>query len=88
MNERFQVVVVLISSVASFAWFLIGCAAPLTPSEGPPKPVDVIVFYAVPLMINGVLFNSSKLSPVKIYLGASFLFILGIGAWVLSTSYR
>lgn len=87
MNERIRISLVPISSVISIIWFLIGCIAPLTPSEGPPKPIDVIVFFAVPLMVHGALFSSSKYSAEKLYLGVTFTLISAIGAWVLSTSY-
>jgi hypothetical protein len=63
--------------------FIIGLISPLTPSEGLPSIIGLLIFWIFPLIILGVVIYHSKIVLIKIIIGIEFLIIFGFEIYLL-----
>jgi hypothetical protein len=68
----------------SLALFLFGLLAPLTPSEGYPTALALVLFAGLPLALCFACVVLSRNVVIRVFTIAQALFIVGMMAWLLS----
>jgi hypothetical protein len=83
MNESLRASLILLCCGASIVWLGVGCIAPLTPSDGYPSFLAIVVFYILPIVISLWMLKISKKMSERIFSSAALLVIIIFGGWVL-----
>jgi hypothetical protein len=73
---------VTLLNVLAVLVFSLGLLSPLTPSYGVPRPVDVILFVGVPIMLVAAAFAFSRWWQAKLLAIAELGTILATASWL------
>ena len=76
-------VLMFLASVLSWAIYGFGLIAPLTPSEGIPTLLDLMVFVGIPLAILGWCWLKCSALWARILVAIQGLAIIGFTSWLL-----
>jgi hypothetical protein len=77
-----NVAVAALASIAGWLLFVVGAVSPLTPSEGRPGPVTVLIFVGAPALLFGWLVKDGTTAFVRIA-GLGQLAVLAWFAWIV-----
>ena len=87
-TENMNIVISIVLFVLPILLFGIGLISPLTPSEGAPSWIDILIFAIIPIVICGLHFKIRKNIVIRIFIGLEALGIAIIGFFLLQFVFK
>ena len=83
-----RVLVLVLGAVLAWSLFAVGLLSPLTPSEGYPSLIDIVVFVGVPVLLLGLVAYRLRRPLARGLVLLQLLCIVGVSGWLLTFVLR
>jgi hypothetical protein len=78
-----RVLVLILGAAIAWLLFALGLLSPLTPSEGYPRLIDIVMFVGVPVLLLGFVAYRLRRSLALGFVLLQLLSVVGISTWLL-----
>lgn len=83
-----RVLALVFGAVLAWSLFAVGLLSPLTPSEGYPRLIDIVVFVGVPVLLLGLVAYRMRRPLARGFVLLQLVGIVGVSVWLFTAVLR